>query len=81
MTFNYKEVLDNKLSVNSYLWPNHLDPYEFIETIIKSQIKNIGLHTDFIEKFGINKLKQELSLNKINVTSLNSIGYFTDSKY
>ena len=81
MTFNYKEVLDNKLSVNSYLWPNHLDPYEFIETIIKSQIKNIGLHTDFIEKFGINKLKQELSLNKINVTSLNSIGYFTDPKY
>ena len=81
MNYNYKEVLDNKLSVNSYLWPNNINPYEFIETIIKSGIKNIGLHTDFIDEFGVNKLKQELILNHINVTSVNSVGYFTDPYY
>ena len=81
MNHNYKEILDNKLSVNSYLWPNNINPYEFIETIIKSGIKNIGLHTDFIEEFGVNKLKQELILNHINVTSVNSVGYFTDPYY
>ena len=81
MNYNYKEILDNKLSVNSYLWPNNINPYEFIETIIKSGIKNIGLHTDFIEEFGVNKLKQELILNHINVTSVNSEGYFTDPYY
>ena len=81
MNYNYKEILDNKLSVNSYLWPNNINPYEFIETIIKSGIKNIGLHTDFIEEFGVNKLKQELILNHINVTSVNSVGYFTDPYY
>ena len=54
MNYNYKEILDNKLSVNSYLWPNNINPYEFIETIIKSGIKNIGLHTDFIDEFGVN---------------------------
>ena len=81
MNYNYKEILDNKLSVNSYLWPNNINPYEFIETIIKSGIKNIGLHTDFIDEFGVNKLKQELILNHINVTSVNSVGYFTDPYY
>ena len=81
MNHNYKEILDNKLSVNSYLWPNNINPYEFIETIIKSGIKNIGLHTDFIDEFGVNKLKQELILNHINVTSVNSVGYFTDPYY
>ena len=81
MNYNYKEFLDNKLSVNSYLWPNNINPYEFIETIIKSGIKNIGLHTDFIDEFGVNKLKQELILNHINVTSVNSVGYFTDPYY
>ena len=35
-------------------------------------------HTDFIESYGVNKLKQDLNLNKINVTSVNSVGYFTD---
>ena len=59
MKINYKELLDNKLSVNSYLWPNDRNPFEFIELIIKSRIKNIGLHTDFINNFGVNKLKQE----------------------
>ena len=81
MNYNYKEILDNKLSVNSYLWPNNINPYEFIETIIKAGIKNIGLHTDFIDEFGVNKLKQELILNHINVTSVNSVGYFTDPYY
>ena len=81
MKHNYKELLDNNLSVNSYLWPNDRNPFEFIELIIKSRIKNIGLHTDFINNFGINKLKQELTLNKINVTSINSVGYFTDPYY
>ena len=81
MNYNYKEILDNKLSVNSYLWPNNINPYEFIETIIKSGIKNIGLHTAFIDEFGVNKLKQELILNHINVTSVNSVGYFTDPYY
>ena len=81
MNYNYKEILDNKLSVNSYLWPNNINPYEFIETIIKSGIKHIGLHTDFIDEFGVNKLKQELILNHINVTSVNSVGYFTDPYY
>ena len=81
MNYDYKEILDNKLSVNSYLWPNNINPYEFIETIIKSGIKNIGLHTDFIDEFGVNKLKQELILNHINVTSVNSVGYFTDPYY
>ncbi|MDB0048437.1 hypothetical protein N8310_04545 [Pseudomonadota bacterium] len=81
MNYNYKEILDNKLSVNSYLWPNNINPYEFIETIIKSGINNIGLHTDFIDEFGVNKLKQELILNHINVTSVNSVGYFTDPYY
>jgi hypothetical protein len=81
MNYDYKEILDNKLSVNSYLWPNNINPYEFIETIIKSGIKNIGLHTDFIDNFGVNKLKQELILNHINVTSVNSVGYFTDPYY
>ena len=81
MNYDYKEILDNKLSVNSYLWPNNINPYEFIEIIIKSGIKNIGLHTDFIDEFGVNKLKQELILNHINVTSVNSVGYFTDPYY
>ena len=48
MKHNYKELLDNNLSVNSYLWPNDRNPFQFIETIVKSGIKNIGLHTDFI---------------------------------
>ena len=48
MKHNYKELLDNNLSVNSYLWPNDRNPFEFIELIIKSRIKNIGLHIDFI---------------------------------
>ena len=78
---NYNELLDNNLSINSYLWPNDRSPFEFIETIAKARIKNIGLHTDFINNFGVNKLKQELTLNKINVTSINSVGYFTDPYY
>ena len=81
MKFNYRDFLDSKLSINSYMWPKNIDPFEFIETIVKFGIKNIGLHTDFIEKFGVNKLKQELDLNRINVTSINSVGYFTDPYY
>ena len=81
MKFNYRDFVDRKLSINSYMWPRNIDPFEFIETIIKSGIKNIGLHTDFIEEFGANKLKQELALNRINVTSINSVGYFTDQYY
>ena len=81
MKTNLKEILDNRLSINSYLWPKNIDPYEFIETILKAGIKNIGLHTDFIEEYGINKLKEELTLNRINVTSINSVGYFTDQFY
>ena len=81
MKFNYRDFVDRKLSINSYMWPRNIDPFEFIETIIKSGIKNIGLHTDFIEEFGANKLKQELALNRINVTSINSVGYFTDPYY
>jgi hypothetical protein len=81
MKFNYRDFVDRKLSINSYMWPKNIDPFEFIEAIIKSGIKNIGLHTDFIEEFGVNKLKQELALNRINVTSINSVGYFTDPYY
>ena len=81
MKLDYKQILDIKLSINSYLWPKELDPYEFIKTIVKSKINNVGLNTDFIESFGIQKLKEELKLNNINVTSLNSVGYFTDPKY
>ena len=81
MKRNYKDILDNKLSINSYIWPNHKKPFEFIETILKAEINNIGLHTDFIENYGVNKLKQELVLNNINVTSINSVGYFTDPFY
>ena len=81
MNYDYKEMLDNKLSVNSYLWPNNINPYEFIEIVVKSGINNIGLHTDFIDEFNVNKLKQELILNNINVTSVNSVGYFTDPYY
>ena len=78
---NIKEILENRLSINSYLWPTDINPYEFIEAILKAGIKKIGLHTDFIEEYGIYKLKEELSLNKINVTSINSVGYFTDQYY
>ena len=78
---NIKEILENKLSINSYLWPTDINPYEFIEAILKAGIKKVGLHTDFIEEYGIYKLKEELSLNKINVTSINSVGYFTDQYY
>ena len=81
MKRNYKDILDNKLSINSYIWPNHKKPFEFIETILKAEINNVGLHTDFIENYGVNKLKQELVLNNINVTSINSVGYFTDPFY
>ena len=81
MKTNFKEILENRLSINSYLWPKNIDPYEFIEAILKAGIKNVGLHVDFIEKYGINKLKEELSLNRINVTSINSVGYFTDQFY
>ena len=81
MKSNIRDALENRLSVNSYLWPKNIDPYEFIEAILKAGIKNIGLHADFIEEYGVNKLKQELSLNKINVTSINSVGYFTDNFY
>ena len=35
MKYNYKELLDNNLSVNSYLWPNDRNPFEFIETVFK----------------------------------------------
>lgn len=78
---NIREILENRLSINSYLWPTDINPYEFIEAILKAGIKKIGLHTDFIEEYGIYKLKEELSLNKINVTSINSVGYFTDQYY
>ena len=81
MKRNYKDILDNKLSINSYIWPNDKKPFEFIETVLKAEINNIGLHTDFIENYGVNKLKQELVLNNINVTSINSVGYFTDPFY
>ena len=81
MKSNIRDALEDRLSVNSYLWPKNTDPYEFIEAILKAGIQNIGLHTDFIEEYGVNKLKQELSLNKINVTSINSVGYFTDNFY
>ena len=81
MKSNIRDALENRLSINSYLWPKNIDPYEFIETILKVGIKNIGLHVDFIEEYGVNKLKQELNLNKINVTSINSVGYFTDNFY
>ena len=81
MKINFKDLLDNRLSINSYLWPKCIDTYEFIEAILKAGIKNVGLNTDFIEEFGINKLKEELKLNKINVTSINSVGYFTDQFY
>ena len=81
MKTNFKNLLDNRLSINSYLWPKYIDTYEFIEAILKAGIKNVGLNTDFIEEFGINKLKEELKLNKINVTSINSVGYFTDQFY
>jgi hypothetical protein len=81
MKIDYKDLLDKRLSINSYMWPNDIRPFEFIETIVKSGIKNVGLHTDFIESYGVNKLKQDLNLNKINVTSVNSVGYFTDPFY
>jgi len=81
MKSNIRDALENRLSINSYLWPKNIDPFEFIEAVLKSGIKNIGLHADFIEEYGVNKLKQELSLNKINVTSINSVGYFTDNFY
>ena len=81
MKSNIRDALENRLSINSYLWPKNIDPFEFIEAVLKAGIKNIGLHTDFIEEYGVNKLKQELSLNKINVTSINSVGYFTDNFY
>ena len=81
MKLDYKQILDNKLSINSYLWPKEFDPHEFIKNIVKSKINNVGLHTDFIESYGVNKLKEKLKLNNINVTSLNSVGYFTDPKY
>ena len=81
MKRNYKDILDNKLSINSYIWPNDKKPFEFIETVLKAEINNVGLHTDFIENYGVNKLKQELVLNNINVTSINSVGYFTDPFY
>lgn len=81
MKRNYKDILDNKLSISSYIWPNDKKPFEFIETVLKAEINNIGLHTDFIENYGVNKLKQELVLNNINVTSINSVGYFTDPFY
>ena len=81
MKRNYKDILDNKLSINSYIWPNDKKPFEFIETILKAEINNVGLHADFIENYGVNKLKQELVLNNINVTSINSVGYFTDPFY
>ena len=81
MKLNYRDIIDNKLSINTYMWPNNINPFQFIETLAKSGIKNIGLHTDFIEKFGVNKLKEELVLNHINVTSVNSVGYFTDPHY
>ena len=81
MKSNIRDALENRLSINSYLWPKNIDPFEFIEAVLKAGIKNIGLHSDFIEEYGVNKLKQELSLNKINVTSINSVGYFTDNFY
>ena len=81
MKSNIRDALENRLSINSYLWPKNIDPFEFIEAVLKAGIKNIGLHTDFIEEYGVNKLNQELSLNKINVTSINSVGYFTDNFY
>ncbi len=78
---NIKDTLENRLSINSYLWPKNIDPCEFIESILKARIKNIGLHVDFIEEYGVKKLNEELILNKINVTSINSVGYFTDQFY
>ena len=51
MKSNILDALENRLSVNSYLWPKNIDPYEFIEAILKAGIKNIGLHIDFIEEY------------------------------
>ena len=53
MKSNILDALETRLSVNSYLWPKNIDPYEFIEAILKAGIKNIGLHTDFIENMGL----------------------------
>ena len=57
MKSNIRDALETRLSVNSYLWPKNTDPYEFIETILKAGIKNIGLHTDFIEVLKFTHLK------------------------
>ena len=38
MKHNYNELLDNNLSINSYLWPNNRSPFEFIETIAKARM-------------------------------------------
>ena len=40
MKIDYKDLLDKKLSINSYMWPNEIKPYEFIETIVKSGRKH-----------------------------------------
>ena len=76
MKHNYKEILDKNLSINSYLWPNDINPFEFIEAIAKARIKNIGLHTDFIDKLGANKLKRELFLNNYLVYCQDDYKYF-----
>ncbi len=63
MKSNIRDALEDRLSVNSYLWPKNIDPYEFIEAILKAGIKNIGLHADFIEEYGV----AQISMNLTNI--------------
>ena len=63
MKHNYKDILDNKLSINSYIWPNHKKPFEFIEEYMKVIRKLdfvIGEHVwnfaDFSTKQGLTRI-------------------------
>ena len=71
MKINYKGLIDNNLSVNSYVWPNDRNQFEFIETIEKSGIKKLRIHTDFINNLGVNQLRKKLIINNNNRTSDN----------
>ena len=73
-----QKILEDKLSVNTYLCPKDFDHEIFLNYYIKHNIKNIGLHIDFIDKIGINNIKEFIQKHLLNISSINSLGYFTD---
>ena len=69
------------LSINDVIVKGLNAYFPVWEIVFFRALSGLIISLGLIFFFGVNKLKQELTLNKINVTSVNSVGYFTDPYY